>query len=560
MTTSSTLEQGVIYEAGQPTEVQQILDEVRGLTPAVQLRTFLSQSPYANNRLPRDMTAGDVAELVEFAAGEDSSPSLAVRTQALDCALRRLTSLWHPVDDPDHLREEMARIVPMPAFAAVAEGAQLPDTYDPLYRQAMAQRGIAKSLLRHDGLDEEVLFPDWHEYSFDPIDMMDDNPASALLFLTYLTKENTGRAGRFAALLPLAESIREVCGPAYEKLDQPAVYDSLMRRALDRYVDFGADHGAELQQLVDAGKSSHESRPYAQTLHELYEASFWLTKSFPAEYANGVSQGVRELVANSMYAINQHLKNGKTTQVKLPLNDQLDVLGLTLEGDEPLELLQALKTAVETIGAVATDPYVPAVKVVRGDEYQVVRLFGDREATVYIRPRGSHTYDPELEYGRPGEGVEASVSYVTDVRDRSDGLLEIGRHRQPGPDSRLSIRLDREGVAPEDHGKPGIARDPTRKRGTLSLDVGSVLGDDDWLSTKIGRFLAWGNVLRSRAVGSNTELNHVRHYFTEEDGDADTFAGIAADLSDMLTERSMNTHQIAAHFSGRIAFSATSGR
>jgi hypothetical protein len=139
---------------------------------------------------------------------------------------------------------------------------------------------------------------------------------------------------------------------------------------------------------------------------------------------------------------------------------------------------------------------------------------------------------------------------VIDPTIEEGEVIELGKHRGRGPDNRVSIRLDREGVEPHLRGKQVIQRDPTQDQGTLSLDIGSVIGNEDWLSTKIGRFLAWGNMLRSNALSTDTQLNHSTYYFEPVDGRADIFAEEANGLIEHFEARRLTKKQIVERFSG----------
>jgi hypothetical protein len=166
-----------------------------------------------------------------------------------------------------------------------------------------------------------------------------------------------------------------------------------------------------------------------------------------------------------------------------------------------------------------------------------------------VRPYGAEDYDAAMEYGRSGEGVEASISYVIDPTLSDNKLLAVGKHRGRGSDNRVSIRLDREGVLPNQREGHDVKRNPLQYQGTLSLDVGSVIGGDIWLGTKIGRFLAWGNLLRSSGLDQPAQLNHVTRYFDENDGQADIFAGEARSLIKRLESKRIHKEKLTEYLS-----------
>jgi len=134
--------------------------------------------------------------------------------------------------------------------------------------------------------------------------------------------------------------------------------------------------------------------------------------------------------------------------------------------------------------------------------------------------------------------------------------LEVGKHAGEEPDGRVSIRLDREGVTPWFRDSKDVRRNPAVEQGTVSLDIGSVIGGDKWLGTWVGRFLAMGNFLRSKSQGTQTHLNHVAHQFTNQQGTATHFAQAAQELGAVFAARVMNVSEIARRFTGVAAVRA----
>ncbi len=305
------------------------------------------------------------------------------------------------------------------------------------------------------------------------------------------------------------------------------------------YEGFSTVHEAEFQALATQPGDENLRTRFIEELHNLQEAVPDIERLFPRQYAYGMRQGMRELAADSAFALRAHLADNNETHVRLPLNKTADALPLDLSGDEPLRLLWK----VTDLGSLAVRMSVygvpiSVVPVTAAKDYKLYRqLSGYEEVDYYMRPYGSPVYDQVIEYGRPGEGVEASYGVIFDTAQRIGDLTEVGKHRRTGLDTRISLRLDREGVAPEDRGSVGIKRNPIQQQGTLSLDIGSVLGHDDAIGTKIGRFLAYGNLLRNQALGTQGGLNHVTHYFSPKDGDADYFA---VAVQDRITEMERN--------------------
>lgn len=314
---------------------------------------------------------------------------------------------------------------------------------------------------------------------------------------------------------------------------------------------------SRLEHLTSSDLDLDVPAGYESVLRNLQTAASRLMYVFPEAYTYGVEQGAQTLFANSLYAVNSHLNNGSRTDARLPLNGNADnCLELKLEDDEPLVLLNHLAGGIDIINDTLKDPDTKVTKVNEDPEFYLYRFWRPGETknnlSVYIRPEGAETYDNSLEYGRNGEGVEASISFVVDTVMEDREVIELGPHRTNMPDNRISIRLDREGVLPDERGKSSSQRDPTQAQGTLSLDVGSVLGRDDWLGTKIGRFLAFGDMLRREGTGSRTGLNHATHFFTSTDGQAEWFAQDARRLIAEMEDRRLDMQDIEK-FSGGLA-------
>jgi hypothetical protein len=284
-------------------------------------------------------------------------------------------------------------------------------------------------------------------------------------------------------------------------------------------------------------------------------------EAFPQRYVEAAKQAQTRVLSDAMYAILHHATHGNSTDEKLPLKSGGRGLAIKLESDEPLHLLDTLNKTFKALPTLhyRYNPQARTVKVSEADGYSMYRLISTTpnggliasNVVAYIRERGDAVYDPALEYGRPGQGVEASIGYVVDTDDKASGLMKVGKYRDDGDDARISIRLDREGVAPQERDSDA-PHDPTQQQGTLSLDVGSVLGKDEWTSTKLGRFLALGNMLRAQANGDRVGLNHVVDYFTPEDGDADIFAGAVAEMKNLFESKRLTAAEIAAFTASHI--------
>jgi hypothetical protein len=518
-------------------DVPAILDGIRTKEPVQQFADLTPRGrgiTYSQASFPLEFTASEFDAVIDFAADPTSSPSLMVRAQALELAVWSLTSSTaKPNVDPELLkrRDEVEELIP-DAFSSMAYRALEYSSYG----HAQWLRNFARILIKQEGIPEDYVFPDWHSYSFDPLNEHDANPVRAFMLLDSLDKCTTAGkpipVNRMNRLIPLAFDIHDKIQGSDISFETSERSDLERRASLCRLIDFGDDHRAEIEAFLDS-RNPEVSR-YVDQLNELYIAASNLQTIFPESVAAAVSSGARELVASSIFALHKHFQNGKSTHSKLPLNDQPDALNLQLEGDEPLHILRHLTESMWMLRDIQRSAAYGVTAVTESNHYRLYRMFDGvtgKQASLYIRPQGGYAFDPAIEYGRMSEGVEASISYVVDATLRPGELLEVGKHRGKTPDARISIRLDREGVEPHLRGQHDAKRDPAQQNGTLSLDVGSVLGNDNWLSTKVGRFLAWGNTLRAAQRGERAGLNHVTHYFTESQGQADVFAATAREMA-----------------------------
>jgi hypothetical protein len=499
--------------------------------------------------------------LADFAADETASSSLLVRIEALECALE----LGYG-DGVIRKSENEVR-------AAVGQARHT--GLNPDWSRSSQYRYLGRELVDAEAIAirPELVFPPLTDAEIDSkIEWGDYNPVRAFIFLEAI--EGRIHAGdvspevtRFA---PLIRNVHETLA-AQNGLDRvPAVdlteWDTINRCA--RLLKMRQPYTEVFTDILDGEDAA--AKESLVILAEMSGAAENASRVFPARYQEGVKQGLQQVAADALYGVLEHLHNGKLTDVRLPVRGDGEGLQLKLHADDPVELLTALNTAFGHLAYHANDVsarggpvtyHGRTVKVAESTGFSIFRLAGVRDHdagiyeltkdSVYIRPVGAATYDAALEYGRPGEGVEASINYSLDVSD-ADGLSRVGKFRGAGSDTRISIRLDREGVAPEDRGDSSVKRDPTQQRGTLSLDVGSVIGDDSWLSTRVGRFLAWGNMLRAEATGDDTRLNHVTDYFTEEDGDATVFAAEARELADAYGVERLDKDRIAKELMTRV--------
>lgn len=557
------------FELLPEASVAKKLDMVRRMPTAEEQFCYLASSyPYDDNLFKKSTPQEeDIDALIDFASDPTASSSLIVRALAFDYAANAILSQeWA---DPT-IKAELDEFVP-PDLRANGTFIRRPTgewydeelgRWDHGWREssfpAQFYRGVAIEVSKKDGLGH-LLVTEWNDFGHtnDFAEVYDDNiPTTAFLLLDSLSKKmasyNRGSEphsfSRFAKLIPLALEIQRL---TYT----PAEMNSFNIAPSDMQ-EMEAD-SKEIQELLGY---KEQAQPYIEAFTELSAATKRLPEIFPEEYRDGVMAGATAMFNDALYAVRAHLEGNSKTAEKLPLSEGGRVLPLELHGSEPLALLQNITDSINELHNTLSDPEMGVTAVSEGADFQIYRLWKNdvpgSNVSVYIRPFGAGAYDGELEYGRGSEGVEASISYVVDTNLSPNKVSHIGKTKGSLPDNRISIRLDREGVIPEERGKAGSTRDPIREQGTLSLDIGSVIGDEGWLSTKVGRFLAWGNMLRANRLQQSSQLNHSTEYFSPEDGKAKTFARAALVLSHELGTKQLSKKEIAKRLAGIQAVSA----
>lgn len=155
-----------------------------------------------------------------------------------------------------------------------------------------------------------------------------------------------------------------------------------------------------------------------------------------------------------------------------------------------------------------------------------------------LRPEGNKDFDKDYQFD--GE-ARINLLYNPD-----EPIAEkVGeRSRQQA----LSIRLDREGITRNADGEM-IGNDPELEKGAISLDIGSIFGDEDNLNVSIGRVLAIGNAIIAKKRGERPNFSHVRETFDAEYGVDNRFARIVRSVKNRLRA----APRIRSAFSRRLA-------
>lgn len=484
------------------------VDSIRTMTDAndqllaARAAHFRAQSP-----VPQRQSQVDNALILEQYALDDPQLTITTRLSLLEASLYCRT-------------QDLYQIYP-DAVDANDEATNRP--------MARAYRYVSRSILQVEDLDSEILFPPWSDADIDRgAKDMDFNPQYIFAHLAHLEgqleqPQPSDEAQRYA---PLIQDIHQKMAlhsgftavPDGTKLtDWSNVGDCL------QLVDYGEHYRTTLEAIT----GTELGRKYIHLIGEMSQLAHLLAGNFPGRYQAGVEMGFKHVLADAMYAMLNHADHNNRTDTAIELLSGVK-LPLQLAGEEPLQLLEALHTTTSVLTQYGLLHTIPVAKT---EDFSLLRFtdvgYHLNGASVYLRPEGSEVFDPTLEHGRLGKGVEPSISYVVDVAHQPGVLSSIGKYRGSN-DTNISIRLDREGIAPHLRGT-GVEHDPTCLEGTLSLDVGSVLGKG--LSADLGRWLAHGNVVRARTrAEATTRLNHVTEYFTAEDGRADIFAGAARQL------------------------------
>lgn len=196
----------------------------------------------------------------------------------------------------------------------------------------------------------------------------------------------------------------------------------------------------------------------------------------------------------------------------------------------------------------------------------VYNLYSPRHGYVLLHTRseGTHSFDPQLEYGKVGSrynpnsvntGTEASISFManpvepfslpTPFKDlpwyKQNNLRprgkksDIEKAAENYKRNRVSAnRLDREGIplgAPANDPN----RDPVAPQGRVSVDLSAIGDKPDTPSGKIARLITVGNMIRAKERGSNEiYLNHNTKWFDKKYGTTDGFKRLVNHIDTLM--------------------------
>ena len=198
----------------------------------------------------------------------------------------------------------------------------------------------------------------------------------------------------------------------------------------------------------------------------------------------------------------------------------------------------------------------------------VYNLYSPRHGYVLLHTRseGTHSFDPQLEYGKVGSrynpnsvntGTEASISFManpvepfslpTPFKDlpwyKQNNLRprgkksDIEKAAENYKRNRVSAnRLDREGIplgAPANDPN----RDPVAPQGRVSVDLSAIGDKPNTPSGKIARLITVGNMIRAKERGSNEiYLNHNTKWFDEKYGTTDGFKRLVKHIDTLMCD------------------------
>lgn len=365
-------------------------------------------------------------------------------------------------------------------------------------------RKILEEMVRVDGVRGWIFNVDPTEYNSDygfgqeeahRNNMPDKWPLGAMVLLDYLYKHKekpNSLPENLRQYLPLAEHIVARKQELMEN-EVAAQYPDVQGR-LKQLIEYTPEVGMRTEKII----------------HNLMMSADKLAAIFPKQLTESTRAAFLDVTLASVYGILEHYQQGATTHGAIKLGENV-TLPFTLEEDEPIRLLETLNVVVNEIFETVNDDQTQMLFAVKQDDYNIIRYIRDGKSKVvsYVRPFGGTSFNPSYEYGNT-KGVEASIGYTLYV-DEDFGVFDKRR----GGNGAISIRIDREGLNPLVPRQPlANDRDPTREVGNLSLDVGSILGDEDSYGTRLGRFLAWSNVLQSEQVTRlSPTLNHAPERF-----------------------------------------------
>lgn len=283
---------------------------------------------------------------------------------------------------------------------------------------------------------------------------------------------------------------------------------------------FGGDYGKKILSIAEHAPAEKTAEIFkSMEAFREHSSNFagWFKDLDPA-FAEATERAMNERLTDALYAIAKIAEDGKLELDVAPHRKRPDYasdgrfISRIKSLDEGIETIKDLDETFRLQTSILTAPDVVIRRVAEGEQgaFTIYRASSEThgQMLVYLREYGAEKFHRDFEYGNR-EGVEASASFIVNPKD-PHGHLSISKDPEG-----VSIRFDRQGY--QIHESPFTEeRNPIREKGSVSLDISSVLGDAENPPVKIGRLIAAGNLLRAEEVGSEESLHHNTNGFNQD--------------------------------------------
>lgn len=301
-------------------------------------------------------------------------------------------------------------------------------------------------------------------------------------------------------------------------------------------IEFGEDFSGSLRSIAEHAPPE-QAKEIFETISTFRESakkiSGWY-ESYDPDLAKAFELAMNERLSDALAALEVLARDGELSVDVSPGRHSEDYeydgrFAMNLHSlEEGMEIINSLETSLQLMHEIVTSGDTIVHRVNKDDNQFVIYRFSSElhgDVLLYARPEGAKGYDNHLEYGNRA-GVEASISFIVNPTDPHD--LDVYKDSQG-----VSIRFDREGRM-VDESPFSEDRDPTRKDGSISLDISSIMGDGRHMPVKIGRLIAAGNILRAAKIGGEESLHHNNNHFDQSAyGSAEGFSKLAVYMAHM---------------------------
>lgn len=445
-----------------------------------------------------------------------------VRAQALEVGLHLLSHLFsfynqtsrnlqeniqnHPGLHKEY--QELNEVIPEYfSFQGYFDFSRERDGEFPSYSHAPRKlRHIILEQAAIDGLSEDVIAPDPHDFSWDPLGMPESYPLGAAVLAYKLSGH--AREDKMGAGNPPVEAWENALQwnsvETQKKFKETAgtrvnLAHGLLTNLITTFGHYGPDFEERLDPLEETALG------YGKDIMQLWKEADVLPEMFGDQILSSEPR-----FETLLLALNESRKVYKNRPPLIHTDKDKPPLPVDLDQKTVKESLHILQDVFHYWSAVAASDTIRTIKSVDQEGFSIYRFVdtaGELPSAgwVYIREQAAEEYDDRYEYGRPNFGVDASVSYNVDLNKLS-GLRDDMPAVEKGKEDAFSIRVDQEAYAIDEEGN--VIRHAMGAHKATALDIGAVLGDEDWKSTKISRILAYGAQLAEGRFA--TGLNHHR--------------------------------------------------